>query len=335
MFVRKWTALMAAALVASVALPGWSAAKAAPKLTSVTMEIDGAAVPYYAPLYVAQQKGYFAQHGLKVNFIYGNAADITKNVAVGNVQFGFPNADDVIAAYANGIPVRIVDTTMQHGIGALIFLQKSGIKNAKDLVGKTVGITSYGSPNYIQLQVMLKKAHVPLSAVHVKIVGTGSIISALTSGQVDAIDFSMIRTYALRAQGVKVGQILSDSFLPDHGNVVITSANELKTHPQIVKDFILALHQGISWIAAGHETAAVNLSLKYAPSFKNQVKTTAHILRQVYVNYLWKSKYTKQHGYGYGDLASYQTTIDVLAQYKVIPHKFPAKDLVVEPASIR
>ena len=30
-------------------------------LTKVTVQIDGAAVPYYAPLYVAKEKGYFAR----------------------------------------------------------------------------------------------------------------------------------------------------------------------------------------------------------------------------------------------------------------------------------
>ena len=33
---------------------------------SVTLQIDGAAVPFYAPIYVAQEKGLFAKHGLEL-----------------------------------------------------------------------------------------------------------------------------------------------------------------------------------------------------------------------------------------------------------------------------
>ncbi len=332
--MRRWLgSLVAAGGLLSLAVA--PTAQAAGHLTPVTIQIDGGAVPFYAPLYVAAKNGYFRHEGLSVKFLYGDAADIVKNVAAGNVQFGFPNADDVISAYANGIPVRVVNTTYQHGIGALMFLASSGIHSVKDLKGKTIAITSYGSPNYIQLQVMLKHYGMSLADVHLKIIGTGSIVNALLAKQVDAIDFSMIRTYLLRAQGVKVDQILSDDFLPDHGNVLITSAAYLKSHPGTVKAFNVALDQAIRWITAGHELAAVSESQSYAPTPKTNVATVAHILRQVFAGYLWNSPYTRKHGLGYGYLPSWQATINTLAHYKVIPHGFKAAQLVVQPASIR
>ena len=77
-------------------------------LKTVSIQIDGSAVPYYAPLYLAQENGYFAEEGLNVEFYYAAAADIVKNVAAGNVEFGFPNADAVVAAKAQGIPVKVI-----------------------------------------------------------------------------------------------------------------------------------------------------------------------------------------------------------------------------------
>lgn len=91
------------------------------ELQKVSVQIDGAAVPYYAPMYIAKEKGYFKEQGLDVEFYYAAAAEIVKNVATGNVQFGFPNADSVILAKSQGIPVKVVNTTYQHGLGALIF----------------------------------------------------------------------------------------------------------------------------------------------------------------------------------------------------------------------
>ena len=81
----------------------------------------------HAFLYEAQEKGYFAEEGLNVEFYYAAAADIVKNVAAGNVEFGFPNADAVVAAKAQGIPVKVVHTTYQEGLGAIIFGSDSGI----------------------------------------------------------------------------------------------------------------------------------------------------------------------------------------------------------------
>ena len=47
-------------------------------LFEVDIQIDGAATPYYAPLYLAQEKGYFKEEGLQVNFYYASAAEIVK-----------------------------------------------------------------------------------------------------------------------------------------------------------------------------------------------------------------------------------------------------------------
>ena len=74
---------------------------------------------------------------------------MVKNVGVGNVEFGFPNADSVIVGRGAGIPVKVVHTTYQHGLGATIFKRSSGISGPADLKGKKVAVTSLASPNYI------------------------------------------------------------------------------------------------------------------------------------------------------------------------------------------
>ena len=163
---------------------------AAGDLKTVSIQIDGSAVPYYAPLYIAQEKGFFAEEGLNVEFYYAAAADIVKNVAAGNVEFGFPNADAVVAAKAQGIPVKVVHTTYQEGLGAIIFGTDSGIRTPADLKGKKVAVTSLGSANYFQLQAAMESEGLSIDDVQVEIVGTGAILTALTEGQVDAIVFS-------------------------------------------------------------------------------------------------------------------------------------------------
>ena len=130
-------------------------------LFEVDIQIDGAATPYYAPLYLAQEKGYFKEEGLQVNFYYASAAEIVKNVGAGNVPFGFPNADTVLLGRGNGVPVNIIHTTYQKGLGAIIYKSESGIHKIQDLKGKTIAITSYGSPNYIQLKVILQQNGLP------------------------------------------------------------------------------------------------------------------------------------------------------------------------------
>ena len=298
-------------------------------LRKVSIQIDGAAVPYYAPLYLAQEKGYFAEQGLDVEFYYSAGADIVKNVGVGNVEFGFPNADSVIVGRGAGIPVKVVHTTYQHGLGATIFKRSSGISGPADLKGKKVAVTSLASPNYIQLQVMLKEAGLAVSDLDLEVIGTGAIVGALADGQVDAIVFSMLRTVELRNQGVDVDEIRSDTFLPSHGNVLIAGEKLLKDEPELVEKFVSALDKSLDYIIGGHSHEAVELSVsKYAPSFGDRVDVVTRILDEIFIPYLWTSDYTKAHGLGASDAERWGRSIAILKEYGVLKTAPLAEDLL-------
>lgn len=296
----------------------------------MTIQIDGAAVPYYAPLYVAHEQGFFAEEGLEVEFLYAAAADIVKNVAAGNVEFGFPNGDSVITARAQDIPVKVVHTTYQNGLGATIFKKDKGISTPTDLKGKTVGVTSYGSPNYIQLQVLLEQNGMDLKDIDTKIVGTGSIVNALVADEVDAITFSMLRTVELRNSGVDVDEFRSDEFLPSFGNVVITSDSFLDSNKETVVGFNNALNKALDYIVDGNARAAIDMSIeKYAPSFEGKGDLTEEIFNDVFIPYLWQSEVTEAEGFGASKLEKWQATIDTLKEYEVINKDLNAEDFII------
>ncbi|EUB99122.1 hypothetical protein PMI07_005403 [Rhizobium sp. CF080] len=324
----------AASLLALLTSPLFaSVAEAADK---VVLQIDGAAAPFYAPLYAGVEKGIFEKNGIEVEFIYAAAADILTNIAAGNVDFGFPNGDAVVAAAANGLPVKVVHTTYQRGIGALLAKEASGIKSYKDLKGKKVAVTSLASPNYLQLQVGLKQAGLKLDDVSVEVVATGAIVQSLQAGQVDAIVFSELRKYNLEADGSKVTMILSNDFLPSFGNVVVTSADKLAKNPDVVKRFTTAVTQSYEWVIDGHIGDALDISLaKYTPTWpKDQKAILTTAFEKTFVPSVWQSALTKQKGLGAADMAGWQKNADILAEYKVIDSAPKAAEFVVDPSTI-
>ena len=281
-------------------------------LKTVSIQIDGSAVPYYAPLYFAQENGYFAEEGLNVEFYYAAAADIVKNVAAGNVEFGFPNADAVVAAKAQGIPVKVVHTTYQEGLGAIIFGSDSGISTPADLKGKKVAVTSLGSANYFQLQAAMESAGLTIDDVQVEIVGTGAILTALTEGQVDAIVFSKLRTIELNNSGYAASEITCDQVLPC---------------------FCRALNKAIEYIIDGHVEEAVDMSIeKYAPTFAEKRDVVVQILNDVFVKTLWQSDYTKENGIGASNPEKWQALIDESKEIGNIDETFDASELLYTPA---
>ncbi len=298
------------------------------ELKTVSIQIDGAAVPYYAPLYMAQEKGFFAEEGLNVEFYYAAAADIVKNVASGNVEFGFPNADAVVAARAQDIPVKVVSTTYQEGLGAIIFGVDSGIKTPADLKGKKVGVTSHGSANYFQLEAAMKSVGMTVDDVNVEIIGTGAILTALTQGQVDAIVFSKLRTIELNNQGYAAADIVSDQFLPSFGNVLISSDKLVADDPATVDGFVKALNKGIEYVINNVEESVDYSIEKMAPTFAERRDVVVEILNEVFVKTLWQSDYTKEHGIGASNVEKWQKLIDNSKEYGTIDKTFSASDLL-------
>lgn len=302
-------------------------------LKTVSIQIDGSAVPYYAPLYIAQEKGFFAEEGLNVEFYYAAAADIVKNVAAGNVEFGFPNADAVVAAKAQGIPVKVVHTTYQEGLGAIIFGTDSGIRTPADLKGKKVAVTSLGSANYFQLQAAMESEGLSIDDVQVEIVGTGAILTALTEGQVDAIVFSKLRTIELNNSGYAASEITCDQFLPSFGNIVVAGDSLINEDPETVDGFCRALTKGIEYIIDGHVEEAVDLSIeKYAPTFEDKRDVVIEILNDVFIATLWQSDYTEANGIGASNPEKWQNLIDDSKEIGNIDETFEAAELLYTPA---
>jgi len=301
------------------------------ELTSVTLQIDGAAVPYYAPLYEAVEQGFFEDHGLDVAFTYASGSDIVQNVAAGNVEFGFPNGDSVITAYANGIPSNVVHTTYQQGIGALLFDNSTDLSSPADLEGLRVGVTDLGSPNYAQLQAMLADAGLTVEDIEVETIGTGAIVQALQGGEVDAIVFSRLRYYTLQNAGMNVGQILSDQYLPSFGNILVTSPDMVESQPDTVAAFTAALDEGIQYAIDNIDDSVAMSIEQYAPSFEGQNDDIAQVLEEVFVAELWQSEDTVEHGFGYGDLERWQQAVDTQAEFGLIEEAFDADEMVVQP----
>ncbi len=74
---------------------------------------------------------------------------------------------------------------------------------------------------------------------------------------------------------------------------------------------------------------------KYTPTFAPQKQVVTEIINEVFVKTLWQSEDTKANGFGYGNIADWQKTIDTAVQYKAIPEKIEAADFVVEkPAGL-
>src|SRR3712207_7193456 len=83
----------------------------AQKMEDITYLLPAPAfLPAFAPWMLAQHRGYFAQEGLKVNFVSAKGGvDAAVQVGAGNAPVGGAIGDTPIIARAQGVPVKAVE----------------------------------------------------------------------------------------------------------------------------------------------------------------------------------------------------------------------------------
>ena len=110
---KKWIALAVAVMLAVTALPMTVFAskkdKEEEKLSKVTLNEVAHSV-FYAPQYVAIEKGYFAEEGLKLTLVTGFGADKTMTAVIsGEADIGFMGAEASVYAYQEGATDPVVN----------------------------------------------------------------------------------------------------------------------------------------------------------------------------------------------------------------------------------
>ncbi len=157
----------------------------------VSIAVGGKNLFYYLPLTVAEQLGYFKDEGLQVEI-----SDFAGGAKALQAMVG-GSADVVSGAYEHTINMQaknqpIVAFVLQ-GRAPQIVLAVSNktmpnYKSVADLKGKKIGVTAPGSSTSIMASFVLAKAG--LKPTDVSFIGVGAsagALSALRSGQIDAI----------------------------------------------------------------------------------------------------------------------------------------------------
>lgn len=191
--MKKWiTASICLLLVLMLASCGGKKEEASTngnekELSEVSVMLDWYPNAVHSFLYVAEEKGYFQEEGVKVNIQYpANPTDPLNLAAAGKVTVGFYYQPDVIMARANeNVPVKAIGAIVRSPLNHTVVLEDSSVSSPKDLEGKTVGYP--GIPlNEAILSTIVK--HDGGDPEKVKLVDVGfELVSSLATKKTDAV----------------------------------------------------------------------------------------------------------------------------------------------------
>lgn len=167
----------------------------------------------FAPFYLAEQRGYFADAGVEVTLRHhGESEDLFGALTAGREQLVVAGGDEMLQAYAQDVDVVSIATVYQEYPVSMIVPADSDIEEPADLAGRTVGVPGPYGETYFGLLAMLSAAELSTDDVEVSTIGYTQQ-AALSGGHVDAVmgyvnnDVPQFRSTGLEVSAVGLGDV--------------------------------------------------------------------------------------------------------------------------------
>lgn len=259
-------ALIAAAL--TLAACGEKSEDTKGKAEPLTVTLDFYPNADHAGIYLAQERGYFADAGLDVTIrAPSDPAAPIRDVANGQTDLAISYEPEVLLGRDQGLDVKAVGALVNRPLTSLIWLGESGIRGVGDLRGKTVATA--GIPYQADyLKTILGRANV--SESEVKSVGVGlGLLPALIGGQAQAMlgGFSNVEGVDLRERGLAPTVTPVDQLgVPTYDElVIVANGARLDEDSEPIRLFLAALSRGTD-AAVANPDAALAAILKANPA---------------------------------------------------------------------
>ncbi|MGD2036717.1 MAG: ABC transporter substrate-binding protein [Desulfobacterales bacterium] len=261
----------------------------------------------------------FAENGLDVTVKPGGPEkDAIKELELGHAQFGVASADQVIRAVSKGAPVVVIAQLFQTNPLHWIYRpDKTPLRTAQDLKGKTIGITHGGNDETI-MRALLAKYNIKESEVNFFSVRYD--YTPFYQGKVDLWPlYRNAQAPIIGAKLQKAGErfdLMNPSKMGIRfvANSVVTTRKMLEERPETVKKFIRALLQG--WrevLKPANKDKAIETVLKY------NKETPEEIVRQQLPATRILMMPTADFEFGKIDSAAWRQTEEIMLSQKLIP----------------
>src|SRR5205814_548476 len=102
------------------------------------------------PVFLRKENGFYDAEGIDLEIQEGRGSAVTvQAVAAGSATFAYADVPTMIRAATKGAPVKAVGVALQVSPMSVMGFADKNVKNAKDIVGKTIAMTPGDSMSQI------------------------------------------------------------------------------------------------------------------------------------------------------------------------------------------
>lgn len=275
------------------------------QLTHIRLPMGYIPTVQYAPLYVAEEKGYFSEAGFEVEFDHRRETDGLVLAAAGEVPFAVVSGEQVLLARAQDLPVVYVAAWFQDFPVAVAAKTESGIETPEDLKGKRIGIPGLYGASYIGFRALLYAAGIEETDVILDSIEYTQVEMLATNQNEAVVVYVTNEPVQLRALGYEVNVIRVADYVHLAANGIITNETMIAEKPEAVRRFVKAILLGLEYTIE-HPDEAYEIS-------KNYVEGLAEADEAVQMEVLMLSiEFWQADQLGYSERASWENMQDVL-----------------------
>ena len=255
-------AAVAAAAISLCAAP----AQAQQKMEEVNYLLPAPSfLPAFIPWVLAQQRGYYAQEGLKVTFQVGKGGvDVAKQVGAGNAAIGGGSMTN------------------------LVVHDGQGLTGPKDLKGKTITVLAYQDTTFFSLLGMLASAGLSKGDADIQAAGPTGIWQQFAANKAAAFAGPVDWAVNAKDAGAKIKIYRGDSYFPSMAQAIIASDEMIQKRPDLIRKLVKATLRGLDDVLKQGKGVVPDY-IAGAPNFKGKDIFLEEVVA-LYTEYTYKGQ---------------------------------------------
>ncbi len=283
-----------------------SAADSQPDQETVAVTLAMGFIPniQFAPFYVADQRGYFAEEGIEITFESMFEDQSVPLVGTNELQFAIVSAEQVILARAQGLPVVYVAKWWDKFPIAIVAKTEAGIDSPVDLAGRTVGLPGLYGASYIGLRALLNTQGLGEADINLETIDFTQVQSLATDTVEAVVVYANNEPIQLTSQGYEISIINVSDYVNLASNGLVANETVIGEQPELVRAMARAMLRGLADVIADPD-AAYQVALEYVETLSADDTVQPDVLLASIE--MWRTERP-----GASDLAAWEATQEVL-----------------------
>ena len=288
-------------------------------LDNVSLRLNWYLGGLHVPFYYGKEKGFFKDEGIDLTINEGRgSANTVQVVSAGTDTFGMADSSSLVTIVSKGSEIKSVMSLLNSTGFSVVSLASTGIKNPKDLEGKTLAV-SPGDPLGQLFKALASHNKLDMSKINFVQVDPAAKVVTVLEKRADALlggaddQFFLIKYKGFEPHALRYSEHGANIV----GMTIVTKNELIKSNPDLIKRFVRASVK--SWSESiKNPDDAVDSAMKIKPDLNRQSTKD-----QMLVDFELLNSANSKDRIGYGSQIDWDQTITLLKQYRDLETKEP------------